>query len=1328
TPAQASLLADGVSTDTVTVVLKSGDNQPVTGLADQLALSGVLTPDHQVVDVKSGMPARASAPASGTPGLSTLKEDSAHPGTYTATLTAGTTAGKYALTLNLNHAPLLTTNVTLTDTMADISQSTLTADKNTVTASDGSDPANVVHFTVTLKDKAGKPVSREAGRLKLTTTSGVDTARLKVSDLREDGTQPGVYTGTLSSTLAVKALPVVLMVNGKNSGKTATVTVTPDAASADPALTVTKDNALADGTDRNTLAITVADRYGNPVGNPVVGLTVTPADHTSIAPQVTADAAGKASVSLTSKLPGDKTVTATVTGSGNHRDQTVTFRADPSVTVKHLNIADGAGTAITERPVGTTPDSTFNLEATVLDGQGNTVAGMPVSWTLDQSACADTSTTAKLDKTLTDTDAKGVATATLTSAGTHKTCDRLTITAAVPGTAALTGHVKYIAEAKSAMVTKNTVTSPYTDYLADGKAHADYRAHVTDQYSNPVKGISVAWSGGKTAVFTAAGPVTTDDQGNATNGLTSTTVLQDVAPVATVNSALKGSTTATADRKVNFVANAGTATLSGITVKDDAGKTVDTLPVGTTAASVFHASATVVDGNGNPVAGQNVTWSLDQTACGGTDEAKLSTVTATTDSAGHSTATVASISPYHVCSGLKLSAAVGTAGHKTTLLNYIAEEASANVKTVALPSGAKTTYTADGKDTATWNATVADQYGNAVSGETVTWGGVTGAQPKYAAATTTTDASGHTSNTMTSTTAATNVKATATVSSTTHTGTPVTAATPVTFTADASKATLTVTVTGSRQPTETDTSHTAATADGADLLTLHFKAVDRNGNPVTSTPVHYTTAVTDAGIVKDTLACTTNGSGECTSTVKTTKAGTYNVWVALVPAGAAQPVSPVKTALVFLAGPPDATNTTVSTDRSAANADNKETITVTLTPRDSHNNVVPLWTFRKDLTIVPSVNATVPGAVTVTTPAQDAAGAVTATLTYVDTSGQLLSKAARTGSTTVSIVSGVKKTVDTRFYPNVSACLTNIGSHNLIIFGQTEVHLCDGSGHAIANPDGYSVTSSSLGTTDCTGTDGLCPLKASGPVINGLPNDLPGKSRIDITVTDTYVGAKTWTGSPYAGKGFVVTIARDISTASHADSQRGTSGWEAKFSDMDKASAAMSSGPFEAGSVNPSTLLEILKYNLTLPPVSSPDLGLMTGGTRYTFGNPSSIVGGGDKAPALYAGSAYGAIYKSRVTVGSSAAAAGMHPDILFYFNRGHSAEVGVYGDDTTKPVTNGSAGYYRADGWNVDDALKCNNWLGSPYDQHPCNGDTRYPFLTQVNYVNGEIAYVVFR
>ncbi|EGW7845357.1 hypothetical protein JGW76_004125, partial [Salmonella enterica] len=1329
TPAQASLLADGVSTDTITAVLKSGDNQPVTGLADQLALSGVLTPDHQVVDVKSGMRARAAAPASGTPGLSTLKEDSAHPGTYTGTLTAGTTAGKYALTLNLNHAPLLTTNVTLTDTMADISQSTLTADKNTVTASDGSDPANVVHFTVTLKDKAGKPVSREAGRLKLaTTTSGVDTARLKFSDLREDGTQQGVYTGTLSSTLAVKTLPVVLMINGKNSGKTTTVTVNPDAASADPALTVTKDNALADGTDRNTLAITVADRYGNPVGNTVVGLTVTPADHTSIAPQVTADAAGKATVSLTSKLPGDKTVTATVTGSGNHRDQTVTFRADPSVTVKHLNISDGAGNTTTERPVGVTADSTFNLKATVLDGQGNVVAGIPVSWTLDQSACTDTSTTAKLDKTLTDTDAKGEATATLTSAGKHVTCDRLTITAAVPGTAALTGHVKYIAEAKSAMVTKNTVTSPYTDYLADGKAHADYRARVTDQYNNPVKGISVAWSGGKTAVFTTTGPVTTDDKGDATNSLTSTAVLQDVAPVATVNSALKGSTTATADRKVNFVANAGTATLSGITVTDDAGKTVDTLPVGTTAASVFHASATVVDSNGNPVSGQTVTWSLDQGACGTTAEAKLSTVTATTDSAGHSTATVASISPYHVCSGLKLSAAVGTAGHKTTPLNYIAEEASANVKTVALPGGAKTTYTADGKDTATWNATVADQYGNAVSGETVTWGGVTGAQPKYAAATTTTDTSGRTTNTMTSTTAATNVKATATVSSTTHTGTPVTASTPIAFTADASKATLTVTVTGSRQPTGTDTSHTAATADGADLLTLHFKAVDGNGNAVTSTPVHYTTAVTEVGIGQNTLACTTGNTGECTSTVKTTKAGTYNVETALVPTGAAQPVSPVKTILVFIAGQPDAAKTTASVDKTAANADKNETITLTLTPRDSHNNVVPLWTFRKELTITPSVNATVPGAVTVSTPKQDAAGNVTATLKYVETSGQLLSKEARTGTTKVRIGTMDVVEVETEFYPLVHVCISGLKDSQYVVPGTTKVRLCSGSGNALSTADyrGYTVTANGLSTTTACPVSGggVCPSDDTGADFTGLTGEdvrALADHGLDYSVKDTYAGVElpapqlpsvtlVYYGQLRTHKS--ATSLGDTFDVFHAGD---AAAWCAKHN------RDVAYGPDD------------------YPPVSLVTGGSVTGGgTAIDPEVGSYFIGaiqhayrtGGDTNPELFVAGYEGTSQLVRETqnMGLSTEHKGaLIPGQLVLLNGSRSAAVG-YDIRDAGAIDQGSTwrhigtNLHTKTNWNLSDMYYVNNWPGTPYTDHKGNGDSQYPYVTQVNYVTGYI------
>ncbi|EFU6225528.1 hypothetical protein HT262_003514 [Salmonella enterica] len=793
------------------------------------------------------------------------------------------------------------------------------------------------------------------------------------------------------------------------------------------------------------------------------------------------------------------------------------------------------------------------------------------------------------------------------------------------------------------------------------------------------------------------------------------------------------------------MANAGTATLSGITVTDDAGKTVDTLPVGTTAASVFHASATVVDSNGNPVSGQTVTWSLDQGACGTTAEAKLSTVTATTDSAGHSTATVASISPYHVCSGLKLSAAVGTAGHKTTTLNYIAEEASANVKTVALPSGAKTTYTADGKDTATWNATVADQYGNAVSGETVTWGGVTGAQPKYAAATTTTDAAGHTSNTMTSTTAATNVKATATVSSTTHTGTAVTASTPIAFTADVSKATLTVTVTGSRQPTETDTSHTAATADGTDLLTLHFKAVDGNGNPITSTPVHYTTAVTEVGIGQNTLACKTNTTGECTSTLKTTKAGTYNAVTALVPAGVTQPVSPVTTALVFLAGQPDAAKTTASVDKTAANADKNETITVTLTPRDSHSNVVPLWTFRKDLTVTPSVNAAVPGAVTVTTPAQDTAGAVTATLTYVDTSGKLMSKEARAGTTTITIGKAVKQTVDTHFYPQVNICLTNLDSDGFVTPGTTEVHLCDGAGHTIPSGSGYTVTATGISSSGCpTGGGGVCPSDVAGvkaDFTNLTGDDIRALARHTYTyhVTDVYAAE---TSAPGITEG---NIAFYGELKTHKGARNLGASIDLFYTTEAGKYCGQAAQRLPDNSDYPDHVAKwtqaVLKGAATGGPTSTdPEMATLhmgsISGAIHTGGdsNPEMFVAGGRSPEYRDPNGTLDTYREVKYDTNTKTYMYGTYlPSALVFVNGSRNAATkwdyvndGADINDYSGVnwVQELSIGFWmhHVTNWNLSDAYYVNNWPGTPYTLHKADGSVGYDFVTQVNYITGYI------
>ncbi|MCT7071448.1 Ig-like domain-containing protein, partial [Salmonella enterica] len=487
-------------------------------------------------------------------------------------------------------------------------------------------------------------------------------------------------------------------------------------------------------------------------------------------------------------------------------------------------------------------------------------------------------------------------------------------------------------------------------------------------------------------------------------------------------------------------------------------------------------------------------------------------------------------------------------------------------------------------------------------------------------------------------------------------------------------------------------------------------------------------------------ACTTNGSGECTSTVKTTKAGTYNVWVALVPDGAAQPVSPVKTALVFLAGPPDATNTTVSTDRSAANADNKETITVTLTPRDSHNNVVPLWTFRKDLTIVPSVNATVPGAVTVTTPAQDAAGAVTATLTYVDTSGQLLSKAARSGSTTVNIGSAVKRSVDTRFYPQVHVCLTNLDSNGYVTPGTTEVHICDGSGHAVPNSSGYTVTAPGISSSGCpTDGGGVCPSDAAGKkaTFENLTGDdilTLARGGVKFRVHDVYAVQdmiSSFTTGAIAFYGELKThwpatnlgATKDLfhTTEAHQYCSDHTSGYTpagATPRSGNAAATAILAGASTGGApANDSTMATIRMGGIAN--------AVHTGGDT----NPEIFVDGISRAdfPSPHAG--YTEVYRQ---VSSTTEFTGTFiPSALVFVNGGRNAATswtafrdGATVDSHPSIYIERSIGKILHDktGWNLSDAYFVNNWPGTPYTTHKGNGDDAYHYVTQVNYITGYI------
>ncbi|EHW6119558.1 hypothetical protein K2425_004731, partial [Salmonella enterica] len=497
-------------------------------------------------------------------------------------------------------------------------------------------------------------------------------------------------------------------------------------------------------------------------------------------------------------------------------------------------------------------------------------------------------------------------------------------------------------------------------------------------------------------------------------------------------------------------------------------------------------------------------------------------------------------------------------------------------------------------------------------------------------------------------------------------------------------------------------------------------------------------------IVKDTPACTTNGSGECTSTVKTTKAGTYNVWVALVPAGAAQPVSPVKTALVFLAGPPDATNTTVSTDKSAANADNKETITVTLNPRDSHNNVVPLWTFRKDLTIVPSVNATVPGAVTVTTPAQDAAGLVAATLTYVDTSGKLLSKAARAGTTTIAIGSAVKKTFDTRFYPQVNVCLSNLDSNGFVTPGTTEVHLCDGSKNTIQSGSGYTVTAPGISTSGCPANGGgVCPsdsagVKADFENLTGDDIRTLASTRVTFHIRDLQAGrdmTSMFTAGNIAFYGELkahkpstnLAATADVFHTSEARAYCRSVSRSATGNDMATASNAAdatSIGTTSGGTLSADGTMKSLY-------IGSIANAIHTGGDT----NPEIFVDG--ISPAIVDGTnvktdraeyrnpdpynpVYGAVFPSALVYVN-----GNRSAMTSWTMARNGADVeyqdypGYPGGKYAREVSIGHA-LWKDTGWNLSDSYFVNNWPGTPLTSHKGNGDPAYHYVTQVNYITG--------
>ncbi|EDV6094741.1 hypothetical protein AA490_005032, partial [Salmonella enterica subsp. enterica] len=714
-----------------------------------------------------------------------------------------------------------------------------------------------------------------AGRLKLATTAGVDTARLTFSDLKES--QPGIYTGTLSSTLAVKDLPVVLMINGKNSGKTATVTVTADDTSATPVLTVTKNSAVADGQDADTLAVAVTDKYTNPVENQAVTLGATPADVTFAATPVTTGPDGKAQATLTSLTPGDKAITATL-ANGNSTQENVTFLPDPNAVVNTLAVTDHAGQTTDSLPVGTTDASTFTVTAEVQDSSGNPApANLKVNWTLDQATCRVPAGTLKDASSLTD--ANGHAVMTITSADPHQACDGLKVTAVVDGaTRSAMATLKYTADTASAKVDTVTMTSDHTVFLADGKDSAEYTAAVTDQYGNPVAGTAVTWT--TTGGTLANAQTTTDPQGNTTGTLTDTQ-----AETVTVSAAAGTSQPTAADKTVEF----RTATLQDNT--PDATEK----PVGDGPGSTFTFTATVKDNTGAPVKDAEIKWRQD----GGTDY-RLSADTVRTDDQGQAQVTLTD--PMHKAKDRITVTAMYNGRSLGTDVAYLADATTAAVSALTLADPTVTTREANGTDAFTWNALVTDQYGNKVNKADVTWSTDTAGTPP-AQTTSQTGATGEASTTLVSATPVSNVH--------------MLAKTAVQQTAYTSPVGVSFVVQGAATITGAVTTDNSV-ADGATADVVTITVTDPAGNPVTG--VDLTADLSKSDGVQTTDGKTTwalDAAGKATISFTTTVSGTHSI-AFTVPDSANAKAGAGTVNITFVAGPVDAAQSEVTVPVGAA--------------------------------------------------------------------------------------------------------------------------------------------------------------------------------------------------------------------------------------------------------------------------------------------------------------------------------------------------------------------------------------------------------------------------
>ncbi|MCH9662149.1 MAG: Ig-like domain-containing protein [Gammaproteobacteria bacterium] len=836
----------------------------------------------------------------------------------------------------------------------------VSADPTTLTA-DGSSTSTI---SALVTDENGNPLSGQEVTFE-TTAGTIDLATATTG-------ANGVATATLTSSTTAGTATVSATADSAvgttdvefSAGAPATIAV-----SAEPT------SLTADGSSTSAISAVVTDANGNPVAGAEVSFATTTG---AVNATATTAENGVATATLTAPTTaGTATVTATADAASGSTD--VTFVA-----------GSAANAAVSADPPALPADgsSTSTITAVITDENGNPVSGETVTFATALGS---------IDPATATTDENGVATTTLTAATTAGTA---TVNA-IAGAASGATEVQFSAGAAGNVA----VSADPTTLPADGSSTSAVTARVTDANGNPLAGEMVIFATNLGSIDSAT--ATTDGDGVATATLTAATT----AGTATVNATAGGAGGST---DVEF--SAGAAANIGVTAEPA------TVPADGVSTSMI--TARVTDVNGNPVAGESVTFA--------TTLGDISPTSATTNANGEATATLTSA--ITVGTATVSASASGTSG--VTDVAFVTG-AAANVAVTADPAA----LPADGASTSIINVQVTDDNGNPIAGATVDFATTLGSIEPIVA---TTDENG---------------VATATLTAATTTGTATVSATA----GSASGTTDVAFVAGTAANVEVGADPTTLTADGSSTSAISARVTDANGNPVAGETVNFATTL---GAIDPTTA-TTNANGVATATLTAASSpGTANVTAV---AGAANGSTNVD----FVVG--SAANVDVTANPTTLTADGSSTSAITARVTDANGNPIA----GESVTFQTTGGTIAPAAATT-----DANGEANATLTAstsIETATVTASADATSNSVDVDFVAGAAANVVVSATPTtlpadgsstsiISAQVTDANGNPVIGQSVNFATTLGGMAPATATTDANGIATATLTAASASGT------------------------------------------------------------------------------------------------------------------------------------------------------------------------------------------------------------------------------------------------------------------